>query len=296
MRLMTKCVAGIVLGSATMLASADQLVFKSLDDLDRCASENQYDTGYCLPALEAFAKKNPKKNFEIGQRASLQFASWVALRFFQPGLGAKPTPAQCSDPQLNTAVLSGLVLPPDYPGFISAKKIFTGPCFDSLKASAEKEINESNGVGYSFTSLCPIFATRKISLPGCVPKAPVVVAPVVEEKLPKIDIGAAAKGLVKVYAGPEGEKVTISELAKHPGYVSVRFDGIRGAHNGKTLLHREVISGDRVEFWTEIDGKRWTSINGRKQSGYANYEARMPGQTDFAMSYSETASKAAAAK
>ncbi len=296
MKLMTKCVAGLVLGSAAMMATADPMVFKSLDDLDRCAAENQYDTSYCLPALEAFAKKNPRKNFEIGQRARLQFASWVALRFFEPGLGVKPTPAQCADPQLSIAVLSGLALPPDYPGFISAKKIFTGACFDGLKAGAEKEINESNGAGYMFTNMCPIFAERKMALAACAPKAPEVVAPVVEEVLPKIDVAAAAKGLVKVYSGPEGEKVTISELAKHPGYVVIRFDGIRGAHDGKTLLHREVIQGDRVEFWTEIDGKRWTSINGRKQSGYSDYEARMPGQTDFAISYSEAASKAAAAK
>lgn len=276
---------GIIVLSAALAAQAQQPAFKTLDDFDRCAGENRYDTGYCLPALEAFAKKNPKQNFAIGQRARLQFTSWVALRFFEPGLGTKPTPAQCADPQLGLAVISGLALPGDYPGFASAKRIFTGACFASLKAGAEKEVNEANGVGYIFDNVCPILAERKVALPSCTPKPPEPTPAVVEEKLPTIDINTASKGLVKVYAGPEGEKVTISELAQHPGYVAIRFDGIRGTHNGKTLLHREVISGDRVEFWTEIDGKRWTSVNGRKQSGYSNFEARMPGQSDFAIRY-----------
>ena len=286
MKLKSQLFTGMIVLSASLAAQAQQAVFKTLDDLDRCAAANQYDTGYCLPALEAYAKKNPKQNFQIGQRARLQFTSWVALRFFEPGLGKKPTPAQCGDPQLSLAVISGLALPPDYPGYTSAKRIFTGPCFASLQASAEKEVNEANGAGYSFTNICPILAERKVILPSCTPKAPEPVAPMVEERLPTIDVATAAKGLVKIYAGPEGEKITISELAKHPGYVAIRFDGIRGAYNTKTLLHRELIQGDRVEFWTEIDGKRWTSINGRKQSGYADYEARMPGQSDIAIRYS----------
>jgi hypothetical protein len=266
---------------------AEQTAFKTLADLDRCAAENQYDTSYCLPALEAYAKKNPRQNFEIGQRARVQFASWVALRFFEPGLGAKPTPAQCADAQLNVAVLSGLALPPDYPGYVSAKRIFTGACFSALSAGVEKEVIASNGSGYLFTNMCPVFAERKMALAACAPKPAVVAPPVVAEVLPKIDLATATKGLVKPYAGPEGEKVTISELAQHPGYVAIRFDGIRGSFNGKTLLHREVIQGERVEYWTEIDGKRWTSVNGSKQSGYSNYEARMPGQTDFAIRYAK---------
>jgi hypothetical protein len=85
--------------------------------------------------------------------------------------------------------------------------------------------------------------------------------------------------LIKVYGGPEGERVTIAEISNKPGYVWIRLDGIRGAYNGKTLLHKEVISADRVEFWTEIDGKRWTTVQGRRGANGSDLNAFLPGLT-----------------
>jgi hypothetical protein len=278
------------------LAQAQALKFKNLEELDYCLRENHYNTEYCLTAAEVFAKKNPKQAFAIGQKIRLHYASWVALRFFEPGLGKKPTTAQCADEQLSLAVNSGLALPPDYPGFAQAKNIFNGPCFDALLPAVKKELEASTG-GYDITNVCPMMAAKKITVASCAPKAPEpVVAAAPEEKLPVLDRAKLQVGLIKVYKGPEGQKLTIGELPNNAGYYLVRFDGISGSYNGKTLLHKKETAGENVTYWTEVNGKRWNSVVGRMRSGYSDFSSFLPGSTDeISIGYSEGESKSAKA-
>ena len=87
----------MLVGLSTPTVAQDRMVFKSLVDLDKCAANNRYDTGYCLEALQKYAKTHPKELFAIGKRARLQFNHWVALQFFEPALGAAPAAVKCAD-------------------------------------------------------------------------------------------------------------------------------------------------------------------------------------------------------
>ncbi len=272
----------------------DEFVFKTLADFDKCAARNSYDTGACMELLQKYAKAHPKELFAIGKRARLQFTHWAALQFFEPALGATPAAAQCADEDVGLAIISGLSMPDPIPNGM-ARRLLSGACFASVRNAVEKEIVSSNGEGYLPQYACPIFAAKGVKLVACEPKKEVAVAPMVEEKLPVVDIATAKIGLVKVYSGPEGERITMADVATTPGAYLVRVDGVRSPINGKTMVHKEQSSGGGFDYWTEIDGKRWTTVTVRGGS-YKNYAIYVPGIRDsINVSYNERESKAASA-
>jgi hypothetical protein len=291
--LLAACSASLLMAGFTGAAfGRDPIVFKSLADLDTCAANNSYDTGVCLEPLQKYAKSHPKESFAIGKRARLQFRHWVALQFFEPALGASPTPAQCADEDVSLAIVSGLSMPSDAAPNGIARRLFGGKCFSSVRIMVEKEIASANGEGYLPQHACPIFAKKGVKLTGCEPKKQVSAAPTVEEKLPMVNVVTAKVGIIKVYSGSEGEQIAIADVVGTPGAYLVRIDGVRSPMNGKTIVHKEQQSGDRLNYWTEIDGKRWNTIVVRGGS-YKNYTIYVPGLRDpIGMSYNEGASKA----
>jgi hypothetical protein len=251
--------------------------FKTLEDFSRC-NRDSYNADFCLDGLKKFAERNPKQRWAAGKQARLSYTHWVALSFFEPALGKAPAKALCEDADLSMAVVSGLALPPDYPGFTSAKNIYAGACAGALKPAVDKALM-AESAGYLYQNVCAVYQAAGNAPAHCTPKPEPVAVPVVDEKLPQLVLATSAIGLIKVYGGPEGERVTIAEISNKPGYVWIRLDGIRGAYNGKTLLHKEVISADRVEFWTEINGKRWTTVQGRRGANGSDLNAFLPGLT-----------------
>ncbi len=287
--------ASMLMGLSTPTVAQERMVFKSLADLDKCAANNSYDTGYCLEPLQKYAKTHPKELFAIGKRARLQFKHWVALQFFEPALGASPAAAKCADEDISLAIVSGLSQPADNAPNGIARRLLSGKCFASVRAAVEKEILGSNGEGYLPQHACPIFATKGIKLSACEPKKAVSAKPVVEEKLPVVNIATAKVGIIKVYSGSEGERVTMADVPETPGAYLIRIDGVRSPMNGKTMVHREQPSGNGFEYWTQINGKRWNTIVVRSGS-YKNYNVYVPGiRNGFGMSYNEAESKAASA-
>ncbi len=283
--------ASTLMGLSMPTFAQDRMVFKSLADLDKCAANYRYDTGYCLEPLQKYAKTHPKELFAIGKRARLQFTHWVALQFFEPALGTSPAAAKCADEDVSLAIVSGLSMPTDNPPNGIARRLLSGACFPSVRAAVEKEIRGSNGEGYLPQHACPIFATKGIKLSACEPKKAVSAKPVVEEKLPVVDIATAKVGIIKVYSGAEGERVTMADLPETPGAYLIRIDGVRSPMNGKTMVHREQPSGNGFEYWTQINGKRWNTIVVRGGS-YSNYNVYVPGiRNEFGMSYNEAESK-----
>lgn len=283
------------MGLSTPTFAQERMVFKSLADLDKCAANYRYDTGYCLEPLQKYAKTHPKELFAIGKRARLQFLHWAALQFFEPALGASPAAAKCADEDVSLAIVSGLSMPAENPPNGIARRLLSGACFPSVRSAVEKEIVSSNGEGYLPQNACPIFAKKGVKLSACEPKKAVSAKPVVEEKLPVVDIATAKVGIIKVYSGSEGERVTMADVPGTPGAYLVRIDGIRSPINGKTMVHREQPSGNGFEYWTEINGKRWNTIVVRGGS-YSKYNVYVPGiRNEFGMSYNEAESKAASA-
>ena len=285
----------MLVGLSTPTVAQDRMVFKSLVDLDKCAANNRYDTGYCLEALQKYAKTHPKELFAIGKRARLQFNHWVALQFFEPALGASPTAVKCADEDVSLAIVSGLSQPAENAPTKIARRLLIGACFPSVRAAVEKEIVSANGAGYLFQNACPIFMKKGITIAACKPKKEISAAPVIEEKLPVINIATAKVGIIKVYSGPEGERVTMADVPGTAGAYLVRIDGVRSPINGKTMVHKEQSSGNGFDYWTEIDGKRWNTIIVRGSS-YKNYTVYVPGtRNEIGMSYNEAESKTASA-
>lgn len=271
----------------------NEIVFKSLDDLDKCAREYRYDTGVCLEPLQAYAKKNPKELFAIGKRARLQFTHWVALQFFEPALGKSPTPAQCGDEDLALAVVSGLALPPDRKDKATADRVFAGSCYSALRPAVEKAVAEAKGEGYTGQHGCAALAAKSVKPAACEPKVVVAEPPAPPEKLPSVNLATAKIGLIKVYRGPEGERVTMADLPEAKGAFAIRVDGVRSDINGKTMVHMETPNGRLTEYWTEIGGKRWSTVITHGES-YKEYKVYVPGLTAAVpVSYSESDTKAA---
>jgi hypothetical protein len=287
--------ASILVGLSLPAVAQDRMVFKSLADLDKCAANNSYDTGYCMEALQKYAKTHPEELFAIGKRARLQFKHWAALQFFEPALGASPAAEKCADEDVSLAIVSGLSQPASNPPNGIARRLLSGKCFASVRAAVEKELVSANGAGYLPEHACPIFAKKGIKISACEPKKEVSAQPIVEEKLPVVNIATAKVGIIKVYSGSEGERVTMADVLGTSGAYLVRIDGVRSPVNGKTMLHKEQSSGNGFDYWTEIDGKRWNTIVVRG-GNYKNYTVYIPGtRNEISMSYNEAESKTASA-
>jgi hypothetical protein len=98
-------------------------------------------------------------------------------------------------------------------------------------------------------------------------------------------------GPSKVYRGAEGRSLTLVKLKTEDAYL-VKFEGFRGAWNGRIVLHREVPVNAGYDYFTQAKGSRWVSVVVR--DGYT--EVYPEGDRGpFAVSYDETASKALAA-
>ena len=110
-----------------------------------------------------------------------------------------------------------------------------------------------------------------------------------------VDIATGKVGIIKVYSGSEGERVTMADVPATPGAYLIRIDGVRSPMNGKTMVHKEQASGNGFEYWTEIYGKRWNTIVVRGGS-YSRYNVYVPGiGNEFGMSYNEAESKVVSA-
>jgi hypothetical protein len=286
-------VSMFVVGLSEAVVAHDRSMLKSLADLDKCV--DRYDSDICLEALQKYAKAHPQELFAIGKRARLQFKHWVALQFFEPALGTTPTAAKCADEDVSLAIVSGLSMPADAAPTKIARRLLSGKCFASVRTMVEKEIVSENSVGYLSQHACPIFANKGVKIGACAPKQEVAATPIVEEKLPVVNIATAKIGIVKVYSGSEGERISIADVLGTPGAYLVRIDGVRSSVNGRTMVHKEQQSGDRLNYWTEIDGNRWNTIVMRGGS-YKNYTVYIPGLRDaIEVRYDARASKAASA-
>jgi hypothetical protein len=282
----------ILPGLSVAAPTNNEIVFKSLADFDKCIVKN-YDADFCLEAVQNYAKTHPSELFAIGKRVRLQLKHWTALQFFEPALGASPTANQCADPDISLAIISGLALPTENEPNAIARRMLNGKCFASLRPTVEKEIASAQGTGYLPQHACPIFVTKGIKVDACTPKKEVAVAPKVVEKLPVVNMAKVKVGIIKVYSGSEGERIMMADVKGLPGTYLIRIDGVRSPINGKTMVHKEEQSGDRSEYWTEIDGKRWNTIKMR-DGNYKKYEVYIPGfRNAIEMRYSKGKSKTA---
>ena len=119
-----------------------------------------------------------------------------------------------------------------------------------------------------------------------------------EEKGVAKKMSFKAIGKAKVYAGAEGQKVTVVALEpKSENKFLLYFEGFEGDWNEKAILHKRVEKGATGEdFVAHINGKDWTTIASRNSSWWAGYKdmtIQPKGDREGSFSYSEEDSKAA---
>lgn len=243
---------------------------KSVDDIAGCFE--QWSTDECVTAVDAFVKQKPGQAFDAGRAITMGTSHWVAVPFFEKALGANPKPETCGDERLKLAVISALGLPNEgnrNKTVSSARKIVTGPCWSQL-GKAVTEATEKEG-GYLVDNVCPILADKKQDTAACKPKAaaPAEKPETWEGLDPKtIDV----EGPAKVFTGAEGRRLTMAKVKGSPYYL-VKFDGFRGAWNGRVLLHREREAASGRDYWTSLKGAEHVSVVARGTGGSLHYEA-----------------------
>jgi hypothetical protein len=74
--------------------------------------------------------------------------------------------------------------------------------------------------------------------------------------------GPTPDGPVKVWLGPEGEKITVVPLKPAArNLVAIKFENVEGPWNGKVLRHRrEIMGADREDYPLDNAGSRYVSL------------------------------------
>ena len=258
--------------------------FKKLGDVEVCVRRS--DVEECFNRVKEYVEKHPKEELEAARLVRLNFHSSVALEFFERAIKRHGV-SVCVDKDLKLAALSGLALPGDYPNAVRARRIFSEQCLSELEPSIIREVADEKGSSYLKDNACPILQKNGKAPESCrsgaAEEKSVEIAP---EVLPKLDKSKVLLEDGKAYRGGEGEKITLIPLKGSDLYL-VRFDGLRGPWNGKTILHkREERGNGAATFWTEHNGARWNSIVQRDWIEVYAPEYK-PGK-GFSISYSET--------
>lgn len=278
----------LLFSTATGAQTIKSMTFKTLTDFEHCLQDH-YVQDHCLRSLESYVKAHPGEAMSAGKRVRRNFHSHAALPFFE--IAQKQGKGDfCADEDVQLAVVSGLSLPADYVNAERARKLFAGPCLREHEAAVFAELKNEKGASYLRENACPILKKQSRTPTACEPTVPPPVVVASEEQLPKLKKADIRLGLVKTYRGPEGESVTLASIEGGDLYL-VRFEGIAGPWNGKSILHkRDERGAGKAEFWTEHEGKRWVGIVQR-----GGMEVYAPGNrpgNGFPISYADKASQA----
>lgn len=87
-----------------------------------------------------------------------------------------------------------------------------------------------------------------------------------------------ASGLVKVFAGGNGEKVTVVYLEPlRRNRVLIKFEGVTGDWEGKIIMHTRENRPGADDYRAFIAGEPYISLVGRARNGAMRYEVYVPG-------------------
>lgn len=260
-------VVAVVLSVGTLLsarASAFEInekkgtaTISSVADFARC-QETVGDYGdVCLDGLAVYVKAHPAEAFPAGKQVRLQFNHWVALRFFEVGL-AKASDAQCADEDLGMALVSGLALPPDEPGFKSALKVAKSRCWSALQPKVVKELADSNA--YYRDNTCPLLKDKGVTASECTPApVPPPAAPAPPRSAPLAGVNPRTLSVdaatAMMFRGPETEEVLLARAkANRDDVVMVKLKNVRGPWNNQIFATIEAPAGDGKDYVAHIDG------------------------------------------
>lgn len=247
----------LVAASGACAQTTKPVSLKTLADFEHCLQDHHAQE-QCLRALESYVKAHPGEAMDAGKQVRRNFHSHTALPFFEIAQKQKKS-GFCADEDVRLAVVSGLSLPADYVNAEHARKLLAGPCFAEHETAVLADLKNEKGASYLKENACPILKKQGRTPAACEPEAAPPAA-VAEERLPAVDKTTLKLGIVKTYSGPEGERVTLAPIDGSDLYL-VRFEGIAGPWNGKSILHkRDDLGNGKASFWTEHEGQRWVGI------------------------------------
>jgi hypothetical protein len=85
-------------------------------------------------------------------------------------------------------------------------------------------------------------------------------------------------GLVKVFTGGNGEKVSVVYLEPYKrNRVLIKFEGVTGDWEGKIIMHTRENRPGVDDYRAFIDGEPYVSLVGRARGGTMRYELYAPG-------------------
>ena len=138
---------------------------KSVQAFELCMQEYSNET--CFSGLEDFLKKQPSKNFEIGQLVAKNSHASKALPFFARAIGKNTGAALCSDSSVQSALDSGLSLPSDEGNAKVARQLFENACYASTLEAVSKALNSGEANRYLKENTCPILLRKGAEVPSC---------------------------------------------------------------------------------------------------------------------------------
>ncbi len=276
-----------VLSLSTAWAKKEEIKFNNLNDLEKCAQSNSYDTSICVEPLQKYVKQHPNEAFAAGQMATRHFQHWVALEFFVGNGKNKLDAKTCSEKTFQMAMTSALSQPEEQPQHRLAAQVLQNNCWKEMTAALTKEMSDIPNSAFK-GAVCPIAAKQGTKFEPC-SKTETAAAPAPAEKLPTVDKNAIKlHENVKVYAGPEGEQMTMAQIEGTDLYLT-KFSKVKGDWNNKIVLHKmDTRSPDSADIWTESKGKPWVTIAQR----WGTYVVTLPGQQQMNFYYDKGASQA----
>jgi hypothetical protein len=276
---------------------ADKPRFRAAADFTKCIDRYEAAPEVCLEALAVLVKANPAQAFAAGKAVRAKLTHSAAVPFFAKAFAkadkAAPDHVRCADADVAMALVSGLELPAKGGTTVAdALAILFERCWAETQAPVLKALSDAGPSGYLAENLCPRLLERKVTNPSCDRKPSAAVTPV-EPKWKDIDPKImAVDGAAKVLRGAEGRTVALVKLKSDDAYL-VRFDGFRGAWNGRVLLHRETPVNSGYDYFTPVNGSRWVSVVVR--DGVTEvYPSGDKGP--FTVSYDDASSKTASAQ
>lgn len=163
-----------------------------------------------------------------------------------------------------------------------------------LETAVIKEVKGETGASFLKDNACPLLEKHHAAPSSCQADAAKAVAPAAEKTLPKNRQEPDQLGELKTYRGGNGERVTLAPIQGSALFL-VRYEGIEGPWNGKTILFKREDRGNGSStYWTQFNGSRWNGVLDR--NGWKAFAPGYKPGDGFGIGYSDKATKETDAK
>ena len=258
-------IAAVLLSAASAFATAGEVTIKSVEDIKKCTTD--WDKDACFDAYQKFVDKNPGKALEAAKAGRGVFADWAVLPTFDKVFTQSKDVAICKDRDFQLSLVNALGQPPRLDVYKTAEKYLKNECAPYLVDIAIKELDSYAGSSET-RNFCPLLKANGKNHQACEPK-PAEAEPA-PEVLPTVEKSKIKLDGIKAYRGPEGSMVFIGQIKGENDAYLIKFSGIKGPWNNKTILHKaRQLNKGSMDYWTEYKGKDWVSVTVR--DCYAGY-------------------------